>query len=130
MSRLQSQLLQPLKWSRTLPRSRIRLPRLPAAYATISPNAPLPTTPYEVFDEPSKTAQRDRAVLRLRDRAGPSGAEGSLSVVDYIQEELAERIADRIEVGSVFAHGVTAQATHNLDIDSDKGRKEFELIPC
>ena len=102
MPRLHSQLLQPLRWSRSLPRPRIRPPALSAGYATISPNAPLPTTPYEVFDEPSKTAQRDRAVLRLRDRAESS--EGSLNAVDYIQEELAERIADRIEVRAVVTH--------------------------
>lgn len=69
-------------------------------YATLSPHTPPPPTPYEVFDEPSKARQRDRALLRLREQAqiGSSESEG-LKLVDYLREELAERLAERIEVG-------------------------------
>jgi NADH dehydrogenase [ubiquinone] 1 alpha subcomplex assembly factor 5 len=68
-------------------------PRL--TYATLNPHTPPPTTPYEVFDEPSKIRQRDRALLRLK--ASSSDAEGP-KIVDYIREELSERLAERIEV--------------------------------
>jgi NADH dehydrogenase [ubiquinone] 1 alpha subcomplex assembly factor 5 len=57
-------------------------------YATLSPYTPPPTAAYEVFDEPSKARQRDRALLRLPDA----------KVVDYLREELAERLLERIEV--------------------------------
>lgn len=63
-------------------------------YATLSPYTPPPTTPYEVFDEPSKARQRDRALLRLQSKEGG----GDATVVDYLREELAERLSERIEV--------------------------------
>ena len=65
------------------------------SYATLSPYTPPPTTPYEVFDEPSKARQRDRALIRLRSEQGG----GDVAVVDYLREELAERLSERIEVG-------------------------------
>ena len=67
---------------------------LPRTYATLSPYTPTPTAAYEVFDEPSKARQRDRALLRLRSKEGG----GDTSVVDYLREELAERLSERIEV--------------------------------
>jgi hypothetical protein len=79
-------------------RSATRLSRpqtyLPRTYATLSPYTPTPTAAYEVFDEPSKARQRDRALLRLRSKEGG----GDTSVVDYLREELAERLSERIEV--------------------------------
>ena len=79
-------------------RSTSRLPRthsyLPRTYATLSPYTPTPTAAYEVFDEPSKARQRDRALLRLRSEEGG----GDVSVVDYLRDELAERLSERIEV--------------------------------
>lgn len=85
-------------------------------YATIAPGALPPQHAYEVFDEHSKERQRDRAVLRLRQTAaGHSSHAGALSesdgvsesqsdgrgpmgVVDYLREEIAERLVERIEV--------------------------------
>ncbi|KIR26422.1 hypothetical protein I307_04425 [Cryptococcus deuterogattii 99/473] len=41
---------------------------LPArTYATLNPHTPPPTSPYQVFDEPSKDLQRSRAIIRLRE---------------------------------------------------------------
>ena len=87
-----------------------RLKPLLRGYATLSPHTPPPQTPYEVFDEPSKARQRDRALIRLKqytkaqteDRVvktqdGTSELTG-LRIVDYLREELAERVAERIEV--------------------------------
>jgi hypothetical protein len=76
--------------------SRLSRPQsyLPRTYATLSPYTPTPTAAYEVFDEPSKARQRDRALLRLRSKEGG----GDTSVVDYLREELAERLSERIEV--------------------------------
>ena len=62
-------------------------------YASISPHAPLRTGPYEVFDEKAKIRQRDRAILR----ADPTSGHG---VVDYLREEIAERLSERVEVGN------------------------------
>ena len=68
---------------------------VPSSYATVSPLAGPSTSAYEVFDEPSKTRQRDRAIIRLKEE---SGATGGPSVIDYVREELAERLVDRVEV--------------------------------
>ncbi len=38
-------------------------------------------------------AERDRALLRLR-----TAAQSDLSVVDYIREEMGERLSERVEV--------------------------------
>lgn len=83
--------------------SRLSRPQryLPASYATLSPYTPTPTAAYEVFDEPSKARQRDRALLRLRSKEGG----GDVSVVDYLREELAERLSERIEVFPSIVHG-------------------------
>lgn len=70
-------------------KSLLRLSRI-RRYATLSPYTPPPTAAYEVFDEPSKARQRDRALLRMAD----------VKVVDYLREELAERLAERVEVAS------------------------------
>ncbi|WWD19746.1 hypothetical protein CI109_104210 [Kwoniella shandongensis] len=77
--------------------------RAPAVrlYATLSPHTPPPTSPYEVFDEPSKDRQRDRAILRLREQNSSTTSEGEeqdpLRVVDYLREEISERLAERVE---------------------------------
>jgi NADH dehydrogenase [ubiquinone] 1 alpha subcomplex assembly factor 5 len=90
--------------ARSLPRRSYVIAGLhtPRTYATISPHTPPPQTPYEVYDEPSKFRQRDRALLRLRENmkdaeADNTGGKG-LGVVDYLREELAERLAERVEV--------------------------------
>lgn len=77
---------------------------LQRSYATLSPYTPPPTTPYEVFDEPSKARQRDRALIRLRSEQGG----GDTSVVDYLREELAERLSERIEVSQRSQRGFWA----------------------
>lgn len=83
-------------------RSASRLPRSPLAtprsYATLSPYTPTPTAAYEVFDEPSKARQRDRALIRLKSKEGG----GDASVVDYLREELADRLSERIEVSLLW----------------------------
>lgn len=75
------------------------------SYATISPDTPPPQTPYEVFDEPSKFRQRDRALIRLRESLKDNETDNTNGkgpgVVDYLREELAERLAERVEVGAV-----------------------------
>ncbi|WVQ77472.1 hypothetical protein IAR50_007158 [Cryptococcus sp. DSM 104548] len=96
---------------RVLPKHRLcpRLP-LPRSYATLNPNTPPPTTAYQVFDEPSKDLQRSRAIIRLRELQTAKGsddpasqgdsqisAEDGLRVVDYLREEVSERLAERIE---------------------------------
>ena len=75
---------------RSVPRTRLTSLR---TYATLSPDTPPPQSPYEVFDEPSKFRQRDRALLRLNEKE-----EKGSGVVDYLREEIAERLAERIEV--------------------------------
>ncbi|KAK4687799.1 NADH dehydrogenase [ubiquinone] 1 alpha subcomplex assembly factor 5, partial [Tremellales sp. Uapishka_1] len=71
--------------------------RFPAAsssirsYASLSPHTPAPTQPYQIFDEGSKLRQRDRAILRLKERGEKDGEVG------YLREEIAERLAERIE---------------------------------
>ena len=70
----------------------------PRPYATLSPYTPTPTAAYEVFDEPSKARQRDRALIRLKSKEGG----GDASVVDYLREELADRLSERIEVSLLW----------------------------
>jgi len=85
-----------------IPRAIRPQPRALRAYAKISPDTPPPQAPYEVFDEPSKWRQRDRALTRLREV--PAGTEidedgrGDTTVVDYLREELADRLSERVEV--------------------------------
>ena len=70
-------------------------------YAKISPDTPPPAVAYEVFDEPSKVRQRDRALIRLRETAAGETDDTNgkgLGVVDYLREELAERLTERVEV--------------------------------
>lgn len=61
-------------------------------YASLS-NAP---TPYDVFDEAAKARQRDRAVIRARE-AVEAGEIEDVEVLDYLREETADRIAERVE---------------------------------
>lgn len=63
-------------------------------YASLS-DAPA-TKPYEVFDEPAKSRQRDRAVIRARE-AVEAGEIDDVEVLDYLREETADRIAERVE---------------------------------
>ncbi|ODN99215.1 hypothetical protein I350_07374 [Cryptococcus amylolentus CBS 6273] len=95
---------------RVLPKRRLcpRLPQ-PRFYATLNPHTPPPTAAYQVFDEPSKDLQRSRAIIRLREleaakanaEPGPGdlqvSVEDGLRVVDYLREEVSERLAERIE---------------------------------
>jgi hypothetical protein len=84
-----------IPFSRAL-RSASRIPRpqshLPRTYATLSPYTPTPTAAYEVFDEPSKARQRDRALLRLRSKEGG----GDTSVVDYLREGLLTKVLQEV----------------------------------
>ncbi|ORY35649.1 hypothetical protein BCR39DRAFT_511310 [Naematelia encephala] len=66
------------------------------SYATLSPTTPPPQAAYQVFDEPSKATQRDRAIARIRQHSASSTAE-DLGVVDYLREEIAERLIERVE---------------------------------
>jgi hypothetical protein len=68
-------------------------------YASLSPDAPPPTRPYDVFDEEGKARQRDRAVIRLRE-ATEAGEISGPEVLDYLREEVADRLAERVEVRS------------------------------
>lgn len=85
----------------TAPRSCLRASRpiaLPVrSYASLSPDTPPPTKPYEVFDEDGKTRQKDRAILRLQEQQDAGELEDP-QVLDYIREEVADRITERIEV--------------------------------
>lgn len=72
-------------------------PALARSYASLSPDAPPPTRPYDVFDEDGKARQRDRAVLRLREAAVKGEVSGP-EVLDYLREEVADRLAERVEV--------------------------------
>ncbi|KLT43498.1 S-adenosyl-L-methionine-dependent methyltransferase [Cutaneotrichosporon oleaginosum] len=65
-------------------------------YASLSPDAPPPTRPYDVFDEEGKARQRDRAVIRLRE-ATAAGEISGPEVLDYLREEVADRLAERVE---------------------------------
>lgn len=77
-------------------------------YATLSPHTPPPTTPYEVFDEPSKIRQRDRAILRLREHETVAGP----GVVDYLREDIAERLAERVEDLRVPPGSILEMSSH------------------
>ncbi|EKD01704.1 hypothetical protein A1Q2_03941 [Trichosporon asahii var. asahii CBS 8904] len=66
------------------------------AYASLSPDTPPPAKAYEVFDEDGKTRQKDRAILRLREQQEAGELEDP-QVLDYIREEVADRITERIE---------------------------------
>lgn len=61
------------------------------SYAAISSSSPIPTVgPYQVFDRHAKMTQRDRAALR---------EEGKRSrTVDYVRDEVAERMLERFLV--------------------------------
>lgn len=90
---------------RVLPRLRPFRVLSARTYATLNPHTPPPTSPYQVFDEPSKDLQRSRAIIRLRELQAQSENEpveeedDGLRVVDYLREEVADRLAERIEVG-------------------------------
>ena len=80
------------------------LPVVLRTYATLSPYSP--QSSYDVFDESSKTRQRDRALLRLKSQLDAqsysveSNFGESTSVVDYLREELSHRLLERIEVST------------------------------
>ncbi len=82
-------------------RAHLRAPALPVLaarrYASLSPDAPPPTRPYDVFDEEGKARQRDRAVIRLREATETGDIPGP-EVLDYLREEVADRLAERVEV--------------------------------
>lgn len=70
---------------------------LQRSYASLSPDTPPPAKAYEVFDEDGKTRQKDRAILRLREQQEAGDLEDP-QVLDYIREEVADRITERVEV--------------------------------
>ncbi|EIW68938.1 hypothetical protein TREMEDRAFT_31269 [Tremella mesenterica DSM 1558] len=53
--------------------------------ASLSPHTP-PITPYDIFDEPSKARQRDRAIRRLKERGDPTSSEDEQECTDYKQD--------------------------------------------
>ncbi|KAF8806275.1 S-adenosyl-L-methionine-dependent methyltransferase [Phlegmacium glaucopus] len=61
------------------------------SYAAVSSSSPIPTTntvgPYQVFDRHAKTIQRDRAALREQGKRSRT--------VDYVRDEVAERMLER-----------------------------------
>jgi NADH dehydrogenase [ubiquinone] 1 alpha subcomplex assembly factor 5 len=66
------------------------------AFASVSSSGPPPSMstvgPFKVFDRRAKTLQRDRAAVR------EGGARSR--TVDYVREEVAERMIDRMLVCS------------------------------
>ncbi|KAL1413293.1 hypothetical protein Q8F55_001049 [Vanrija albida] len=68
----------------------------PRPYATLSPHTPPPSAAYDVFDEAAKAAQRDRAVARVREAAAAGEVEGE-EVLDYLRDEVADRLVERVE---------------------------------
>lgn len=66
------------------------------AYASLSPDSPPPTAAYDVFDEAAKARQKDRSIIRLRQAAAEMGTDPT--VLDYLREEVADRICERVEV--------------------------------
>ncbi|WVO24724.1 uncharacterized protein IAS62_006094 [Cryptococcus decagattii] len=91
---------------------------LPArTYATLNPHTPPPTSPYQVFDEPSKDLQRSRAIIRLRElqaqsENGSAEEEDGLRVVDYLREEVADRLAERMEDLKVPPSSILELSSH------------------
>ncbi|WWC91839.1 uncharacterized protein L201_006786 [Kwoniella dendrophila CBS 6074] len=89
------------------------------SYATLSPHTPPPTKPYEVFDEPSKGRQKDRAIVRLREEGesfksrSAENDEDPVKVVDYLREEISERLAERIEDLRVPPASILELAAHS-----------------
>ena len=64
------------------------------SYAAISSSSPIPSTntvvPYQVFDRHAKVIQRDRAALRDQGKRSRT--------VDYVRDEVAERMLERFLV--------------------------------
>ncbi|WVR07555.1 hypothetical protein IAU60_004597 [Kwoniella sp. DSM 27419] len=108
---MRSSLLRAIRPAATLRRP-LGTVGLPRQYATLNPHTPPPTTPYEVFDEPSKNKQRDRAILRLRE-SPKEGDEEPVKVVDYLREEIADRLAERIEDLRVPPASIMEVAAHS-----------------
>ncbi|KAL7419155.1 hypothetical protein Q5752_005991 [Cryptotrichosporon argae] len=75
-------------------------------YASLSPHTPPPTSPYEVFDELSKVRQRDRALRRLAEQGLDK------TVVDYVRDEMAERLVERVEDIKVPPSSILELAAH------------------
>ncbi|WRT70107.1 uncharacterized protein IL334_007101 [Kwoniella shivajii] len=88
------------------------------AYATLSPHTPPPTKPYEVFDELSKERQKDRAIRRLTEDGELSQSiepndQNPVKVVDYLRDEIAERLAERIEDLRIPPASILELAAHS-----------------
>ena len=83
---------QPTSSLNPSPHSSPSAPTRTRSYASHSTFNPPPSlNPYSIFHDPSKSRQRLRALLRLREQ----GHEPSL--VDYVREEIAERLSERME---------------------------------
>jgi NADH dehydrogenase [ubiquinone] 1 alpha subcomplex assembly factor 5 len=65
------------------------------SYAAISASSPSTNTvgPYQVFDRRAKMIQRDRAALRDHGKRSRT--------VDYVRDEVAERMLERFLVRSI-----------------------------
>ncbi|WVQ84581.1 hypothetical protein IAT38_006735 [Cryptococcus sp. DSM 104549] len=106
---------------------------LARSYATLNPHTPPPTSPYQVFDEPSKNSQRDRAILRLKEAGREAQAQGGVAagaertgegavvqveeedpliVVDYLREEISDRLCERIEDIKTPPNSILELASH------------------
>ncbi|KIR59301.1 hypothetical protein I314_04816 [Cryptococcus bacillisporus CA1873] len=73
---------------------------LPArTYATLNPHTPPPTSPYQVFDEPSKDLQRSRAIIRLRELQAQS-ENGSAEEEDGLRVDLKIPPSSILELSS------------------------------
>lgn len=83
---------------------------LQRSYASLSPDTPPPTKAYEVFDEDGKTRQRDRAILRLKEQQEAGELEDP-QVLDYLREEVADRITERVEVRRLRTRGAANDRT-------------------
>lgn len=68
------------------------------AYASVSSSSPInPNSvgPYQVFDRDAKRMQKNRSATKL-------GGEASRTV-DYVREEVADRMVERLMVGSIIS---------------------------
>lgn len=81
--------------ARSLPRS-LRLPLRKYASASSGPINPHSVGPFEVFDRKVKRMQKDRSALR--DNGDRS------RTVDYVREEVADRLVERFMVSAKPTH--------------------------
>ncbi|KAF8969362.1 S-adenosyl-L-methionine-dependent methyltransferase [Flammula alnicola] len=110
-----------------LSRGLFRLQEHTRSFAVIPPNSPLPNIntvgPYQVFDRNAKRMQRDRAALR------DGGARSR--TVDYVREEVAERLMERFmdikrKFGTVLDLGSGPGHFSKL-LETDKVQKSIML---